>query len=895
MLNFARPDNITLKRIRRSGFLALACACWLVSAASALGQNLSLAARFDLTDDELVALFNSTDGLARIENGVLLADIWASDYGPDRARTILMDLPSDDEIEQVAGRDFADYARSVRWSVLLREGELERAIAIGEPVMTRALDIDQPFLRARVFDAASFLSALRGLLRDAYSNATQSAGAAVAAGSDYGLSRSLANQALTMHFSGLYADSVGIFQQALEQSKGVPHRSISSVISFNMGLGLLESEDYAGALRAFTSGAQWADSVGRSHRSIVAHTYRAKALLKLGRADEALAALERTIATEGEQADPDSLAHAYIVTALARVALGQLQAAHESIDAGLKLADRQSNVARQRQLRLARVDVLEAQARTDEALQLARSIAASPEDAGGPEQLEALYAVARLAARSGDFETAYRVNMRAIALEAAVKGESYAQRLAMLATANEVNAATRLRDQAQAREQQLRQRSRLSTAFLLGIITILGLTILAGYLNRERRTQRRIAHEQARAADELEHLVAARNKALEKEMTERLASERERDSLQNKLGSEDKLRALGQLTGGVAHDFNNLLTVINGAAELLLKKPDLSTEERHGLAQAILSAGDTGAKVSRGLLAYARRQPLRPEVFDVQQHLRSQQRLLQQTVGDDMTLNIVSEPALVEVDRAALTTAIINLLSNARDASDGRGQIDIRLRASSNETGDHVCIDVRDFGCGMTSEAVARASEPFYSTKKSAVATGLGLSSVHGFIHQSGGYISIESSPGNGTLVRLGLPPAEAGDGDLVPSETLLSAKARARILLVDDNRAVASMLARMLGDLGHETLTASDTDEVLSMLKSEVPDLLISDVVMPGRYNGVELAKVVSERWPSVRILLLSGYVDRSDMPFPFLAKPFSQSALASKLNEVLAGDIDD
>lgn len=420
--------------------------------------------------------------------------------------------------------------------------------------------------------------------------------------------------------------------------------------------------------------------------------------------------------------------------------------------------------------------------------------------------------------------------------------------------------------------------------------------------------------DEARARAAVERL----NLALEHEVTqgsEDLAAAIEDLQVQigDRIKAEDALRqaqkmeAVGQLTGGVAHDFNNLLTVIRGSADLL-RKPGLAEEKRERYLAAIVDTADRAASLTKQLLAYARRQPLLPEVFDTIQRLDALQSLLGTTIGPRIGLTVQAgcEPCLVLADPNQFDTAILNMAVNARDAMDGTGRITITIeevdeipaiRTHAAEQGSFVRIAVADTGPGISAEDTSRVFEPFYTTKAVGKGTGLGLSQVHGFAKQSGGDIAISSVVGEGATFTLYLPkaPDETAAAPIVdsaPSGTTFNGNGC--ILVVEDNESVGQFAASLLEDLGYSTSWAHDAQSALSLIeeKGESFDAIFSDVVMPGM-SGVELARLVRETRPSMPIILTSGYshvlAEETDHGFELLQKPYSADKLAQVLGKAL------
>ena len=367
-----------------------------------------------------------------------------------------------------------------------------------------------------------------------------------------------------------------------------------------------------------------------------------------------------------------------------------------------------------------------------------------------------------------------------------------------------------------------------------------------------------------------------------------------------------KLEALGRLTGGVAHDFNNLLTVVVGALDMILKHPD-DAAKRERMAQAAMAAARRGEQLTHQLLAFSRRQALRPALSDVNALIRECEPLIRRAVGEnvDFACELASGQAVVRVDPAQFEAALFNLVVNARDATPEGGRIAVTTSwrdlgpedGIEAPPGRHVCVSVTDTGAGMDPEVLARVFEPFFTTKPQGKGTGLGLSQVYGFTQQSGGGVHVDSTPGAGTTVSLFLPastevlPAEA-KAPAAPEE----AQGPLKVLLVEDDAEVGAIAETMLRHLGHEVTRVTSAARALAKLRAKTPyDLLLTDVVMPGRVDGVELAQRAVEMRPSLHVVLTSGYageaVDRTlaNAPWPFLRKPYSQQELADILRSAV------
>jgi len=372
----------------------------------------------------------------------------------------------------------------------------------------------------------------------------------------------------------------------------------------------------------------------------------------------------------------------------------------------------------------------------------------------------------------------------------------------------------------------------------------------------------------------------------------------EREKAEQALRQSQKMEAMGQLTGGVAHDFNNLLMAASSGIELMERTDDPA--RRRMLADGVRKAVERGASLTRQLLAFSRKAPLRAESIDTHAQLRGMTMLLDHSLREDVQVrfDVQRDVWPIEVDKGEFELALLNLSVNARDAMPRGGTLTIAARnvAGDGEEGDRVEISVTDTGSGMSDEVAARVFEPFFTTKEVGKGTGLGLAQVYGFAQSSGGTVVVEGREGIGARFTLRLPratsaPAEARAPSAVGTSPA-SARSR-RILLVEDDPHVATGVGHMLSELGHRHVHAASAAEALHLLSEDSDfDLLFSDVLMPGLMTGADLARSVRGRWPSVAILLTTGYVGaraRLDDDMRVLSKPYGMAELHSAIEAAL------
>jgi signal transduction histidine kinase len=400
------------------------------------------------------------------------------------------------------------------------------------------------------------------------------------------------------------------------------------------------------------------------------------------------------------------------------------------------------------------------------------------------------------------------------------------------------------------------------------------------------------------------------NTALKNEMVQR-------QEVEEMLRQAQRMDALGQLTGGVAHDFNNLLTVIMGNLEIAQRRLDSWSQGAEINIRRLVENSMAGAKraatLTQRLLAFARRQPLKPESANVNQLLTGVSEFFRRTLGENIDFEIVSGVSLwnVEVDRSQMEAAILNLVVNARDAMADGGKLTIETgnafidedyskRHAEVQPGQYVQISVTDSGVGMTPDVMAHAFEPFFTTKEVGQGTGLGLSQVYGFVKQSGGHVKIYSEPNEGTTVKIYIPRLfDQAVAVTVPERDVVGSDGGEVILVVEDDPDVRAYILETFSELNYRVLEAADGAAALAFIERTGRNigLLLTDVVLPG-INGRVLASEVRKKIPNVRILYMTGYSrnaivhqGRLDIGVELIQKPLTQRTLAIKIRELLDG----
>jgi PAS domain S-box-containing protein len=373
-----------------------------------------------------------------------------------------------------------------------------------------------------------------------------------------------------------------------------------------------------------------------------------------------------------------------------------------------------------------------------------------------------------------------------------------------------------------------------------------------------------------------------------RDITERKAAQEKLAQVQRQLAESQKLDALGQLTGGVAHDFNNLLMIISGNIHTIRKA--ITDEKPLRALQAIETASQRAASLTRQLLTFARRQNVQPQPIKLAERLDALREVLNSGLGSKIILvtDVAQDVWNVLVDPNEFETALVNLAVNARDAMPEGGKVTIR--AKNIPENDQVAISVEDTGVGIPDDIAAKVFDPFFTTKAVGKGTGLGLSQVHGFAYQAGGTVVLDSTLGEGTRVTICLPKAT---GQLAPEHQQTLMGNNGTVLLVEDNPEVANASAGLLEQLGYHVRWVPDALSALAEVEKDGIDIVFSDIVMPGKMDGVDLARTIREQKPKLPILLVTGYSATAmdiGSQFPILRKPYQLHELSRELEKLTA-----
>jgi len=396
------------------------------------------------------------------------------------------------------------------------------------------------------------------------------------------------------------------------------------------------------------------------------------------------------------------------------------------------------------------------------------------------------------------------------------------------------------------------------------------------------------------------------------DLSEHKAAENALKESEERLRQSHKMEAIGRLAGGIAHDFNNLLTTILGYSEMLLSE-GTATKEALESVREISKSAQRAAALTQQLLAYSRKQVLRPEELDINELVANVTKMLRRLIHENIQLNTVLDPKIgwVKADPAQLEQVIINLAINARDSMPEGGKLTIETQDLVLDEsycklrpevipGEYVMLAVTDTGCGIDEKNQKQIFEPFFTTKEPGRGTGLGLATVFGTVKQSNGYIYVYSEPELGSTFKIYLPAVQTRKLKSRNRPKERSGQATDRtILLVEDDEPLRKLVSQILERTGYSVVSASNGEEALRLIDSPGHagiDLLISDVVMPG-IGGKALAEQLQARLPDLKVLYISGYPDEAvvhhgmlDEGIAFLQKPFSATAIIQKVQEILA-----
>ncbi len=655
--------------------------------------------------------------------------------------------------DDLAGHAFVDSVWCQNYTLV---AGIEHAEVVCQSSVTKAHASGDPWVLASAYGAQAVMFYQTGRLTEAFGAAHQA--------TDYADKTQLAtvragqynSMGLILRAQGLYEESLNHFSKALtllnedNAANNVLDEELYRRLSFNVGLSYADLGQFDLAKDYYAATLAWSRQHQRHGQELTAIVYTGIADIALDNPAAALENLSRAITRPELQANKGYIAFAHAVMGEAYLALREYGPALKIYEQGMAIAEGEPNTFEQRRLKTGYARALFLSGNSSLArVQLEQVSAQLRQENSQAMLLTSLRLLAELEEAEGQYYASLQAHKEAEALALEFQRQIVQAELALLRADFELEETARALNKA-------RQEAILRNGFIMLVLAV----GFIGYLFISRQTQIQRTKEQAKQAEQLESLVAERTAELEQQIEQANIAESARIKLERQLAEAEKLRVLGQLTGGVAHDFNNLLTVVIGAAELLQEY--LKDEEHYkDLLDHIITAAASGADITRALMAYARKQPLQLETVNLNNFLEERMPLISRTLGGmvDIRLEAADCPQLdVLLDSSQLTTALLNLALNARDAQDNHGHLVVGLSMRDDKW---AVISVRDQGRGMSKEQLARAIEPFYTTKPEQ-GNGLGLSMVYGFSKQLGGDLEIDSTPREGTEVRVILPLSNA-------------------------------------------------------------------------------------------------------------------------------------
>jgi signal transduction histidine kinase len=701
------------------------------------------------SEQELSALLASVSRSDRGRVHTFLGRI-TIDRDPQLARKHLQSADAVISQQDLAGRSYLD--ASWCWVYITLADLAKAQQKCGSAVMLAETSQDH-WAMTKAYGALAALNYQTGELRQAYEMARKAVDASMQVGSAQLTATQYNSMGLIARAQGLFRTGLDYFVRGLEIVDPQVHEEIFHILSFNVGLSYSDLGEYEIAKDFYSGEYEWAVETKRYSKELTVLIYTAIADVELGHAEEVVRELGSALERPELRENNGYLAFAYAVLGEAHLALANYPAALEVFEIGMRIAEANPNTFEQRQVKTgyARAlfetgDIDRARSLVTEAIQQLRA------ENARLMLLPPLNLLGELEEAEGNFAASLGAYKESARLTRDFQQQAIEHQLATLRTEFELDE----------KEQELAA-ARQDTIIRNGVIVfVLGLAIM-GYLGVSRRMQKQRAERETEHADRLETVVAERTGELEEKIEQANLLESARIALERQLAEAEKLRVLGQLTGGVAHDFNNLLTVVIGSAELL-KDMLPQDSEQDVLLDHITTAAASGAGITRALMAYARKQPLQLETVVLNDILRVRLPIVGRTLGGMVSIRLDLEQCAelkVVLDTSQLTSALLNLALNARDAQNNHGEIVVGLEQRDKKW---AVISVTDTGKGMTPDELSRAVEPFYTTKEETQGNGLGLSMVYGFSKQIGGDLEIESQIGVGTQVRVVLPLAHLAD-----------------------------------------------------------------------------------------------------------------------------------
>lgn len=783
------------------------------------------------------------------------------------------------------------YAQAALAETLLRDGELDAARIILEKHFSPAVDDIDLSAQSIASYAKGFMQFRTSDPQTALVNFRDAQKLAERAGDPV-------QSLLARNGEGVAYLRMGLTHEAIDVLSGVqkdinfvpPDSSLPLLLHHNLSYLYSVAGEYDKAIEGYTEAVDWALEHEQWTRAYVMVAGLGHALIRSGRPEQAIARIEEIRGLPGVNAALDAESACLLLLATAYQQTGRLADASNAITAASDLIDYDNDPLRAAELDVVKARLLASTGKPQTSIeildQVIERLSAQPTSAILQETLET---AAQIHSQQGNDTRALDLTNAAYAIERKNRTEEHDAMLGALRVQNELSAKQRELDllEQEARAALTSQQLDLAIQALLilgGLAALLTCYVIYIKLSRERR-----------ARTKLEGEFEKRTQQVQFELQGRLSAERDKAQLEQRIAEDEKLRAIAELTGGLSHDFNNIMTVISCSAELIrMRHAGPNDQDTRELTDDILAATDSGAKVTSALLSYARQHPLRPQLTRLDRFFETHYSMFRNTLGENLSLSIDAHPVVVEIDQSLLTTSVLNLLFNARDAIDGHGEVAITVRSERNPNGqDIAAIQITDNGSGMDTQTRERAMEPFFTTKPGGKGSGLGLSMVYGFARQSNALLSIESEPGVGTTMRLemdakALEPTE--EKDALSAELVDESPHRARILLVEDQEPIRRLAERALSSGRVDVTVCADGESAIRVLNSSPAfDVVVTDILMPGKFDGHDVANCARSLSNHTEVLMTSGHAERVPVEFDFLAKPYSVDTLVSAVRVLL------
>lgn len=778
---------------------------------------------------------------------------------------------------------------SMRCEINIRRGEMDTASQHCEGLETALQSSEVDGLsRALAFNALGYLQ-VRGGQAELALKQFESGLQVLGFDDEVIRTHLLHNRGVALNLSGLTELAIDAFESA-DNAKDVlaSDESLPIILAYNLGYVQAQAGKHAEALKSFATTLPWLEETGQLTRAFISHTQVALSLSGLGQHQAALDELSPWLNRSDFSVSPDSAAQAQLALAQAYFGLGDSENGERSLLEGIEIASSSNNPSRLRELSLVYAEMLlerdQPQAAADYLNAMFEMLELNDLRAGlGPAHDLMAQAYAAL----GEYETALVHSQDAMESFQVTQNEDFARRLASLRVSNELDIKNQELATAIESERAAVASQQLERVVQIFIISSLIILLIFVFLNLSRSASRAEAKLQKESAKRLKAEVEERTREVEQALEEKYASEQRKAELEIRVAKDDKLRVIGQLTGGVAHDFNNIMTVVQLSSELLLMKLD-STQQK--LAKDILTAVNSGKAITRGLLAYARQQVLQPTTIELSEFFASNKDIFMRSIDESFQFKVQLDeqggPLVIKADAGQLTSSILNLILNAREAITDGGVISL----SASRLADKVFIEISDNGRGMSENEIKASSEPFYTTKAMADGSGLGLSMVEGFMKQSGGELTIRSAVDEGTTIILQFQAASSAYEEQPQERVPQTAIGNYSILLVEDEDQIRRVATEVLEEAGYSVISASSADDALNKYsQASKINLVITDMVMPGGLSGEKLIEELHKTNPELPVLIMSGYAAQTSTGYPLLAKPFSTSTLLSKAKELI------